>query len=476
MTANPSLGTIPENVALRLGPGVLWLRAGDRTTGYYCNWSGPSPPMTFSPEETGALECLATGATRAEIRAHTNIGASQLECLLAKLHAWGSGALGWQHADEAQAVHDHNRTIELDRLRDIGLAMTAREDENARFHQFELVDPQLQFDQIETTISHAFRTPHPALDDRSYGEAFCDWLVESGRIQPGCRLIEIGCGLGYFANAILDRLAAGWPDIYDTLTYTLFDLSSELQSAQKSNCARHRDKVRFELGNIENHRFEDGRFDLVLSNEVIADLSVATVSIDNVENLTPKTEAERIAVEYQIECVPVALGGRSVAILNVGAIRMLRNIARCMAASGHAVITEYGTFGASPKAVQFSNHKEFTVHFGQLRHVARKLGFHPYLDTMGNAVGFGRGCETVRLEALRTLSECLLPDLGRDPLPMLAFWPDALEQALGGIYDDISNLRFLPLSHPESFSPFRFELMALSTQSPPAAADRCDVG
>ncbi len=461
MAAHSADCGIPKSAAIKLDPAVLWLRTADGATGYCCDRSGPLQPLKIDSEQLVAIERLAGGTTMAVLRRDTKLDQGALEHLLAKLDSWGGGALKWQDGDNVRALKDHRRNIELLRLRDIHAAMSAKAGDNEHFHERELGNAHAQFDLIETTISHAFRLAHPALGDRSYGEAFCDWLVEGDRIRSGCRLIEIGCGLGYFANAILDRLATRWPDIYGSLTYTLFDLSPELQAAQKEQCARHHDRLRFLQGNIENYQFGDERFDLVISNEVIADLSVANVSISNLENQSPETEAERLAVDFQLNCVPVKLGGKSVAILNVGAIRMLQNIAGCMAKGGQAVITEYGTFGQSPKAVHFSNHKEFTVDFGHLGQVADALGLCSELDTMGNAIGFDPRVETIRWEALRTLSDCLLPDLGLASVQTLAFWPKALKQALGSTYDRIGNIEFLSLDHPDSFSPFRFELMSL---------------
>lgn len=456
---------IPDDALFILNPAIIWLRDEFGSVGFYRIPGQSAPVRRFTMLETDILEHLSTGATKAEILNRFDVEPSALTRFMESLDIWGEGALRWQNKQESQALADHNRLIAAARLRDIAMAMAAKADENDQFHKAQLTDAQRQFDQIETTISHIFREPHVALDDRSYGQAFCDWLITSGQMKSSCKIIEIGCGLGYFAKAILDRLEAVYPDIYDGLSYTLFDLSPELQAAQKSNCSRHAGKTHFVSGNIETHDFEDQRFDLALSNEVIADLSVATISLDNIQSGSPQSEAEIIAQDYQLDCVPIAQGNQRLAVINFGAIKMLQNVDKCLNENGYAVVTEYGSLDQSPKAVRFSNHDEYTVHFGQLEQVAQQLGIYHNRGTMGDMIGFNSNCETIRMESLRTLCDCLLPYLGRQSLPVLAYTPVSLKDALGELMDRIGNLQFLRLDDPASFSPFRFELLSLSRAS-----------
>ncbi|NRD90748.1 hypothetical protein C8024_16800 [Sphingopyxis sp. BSNA05] len=423
------------------------------------------PVRRFSRRETEILDCLATGMVQNEIVEKLDITPSELAKFLESLNFWGKDVVRWRHPAGSQAAMHQKRLRQAARLRDMATAMTATVDANDIFHKTRLTEGNRQFDQIETTISHMFREPHIALDNRSYGEAFCDWLVANGRLKSPCRVIEIGCGLGFFANAIMDRLQMRYPDLYEGLSYTLFDLSPELQSAQKSNCGGHVEKTHFVSGNIESHDFGDQQFDLVLSNEVIADLNVATVSLDNVQRGTPQTDAETVVHRYRLNCVPITQGNKKVAVINFGAIKMLENIAKCLAKNGYAVVTEYGTRKRSPKAVKLTNHYEYTIHFGQLEQVSQHLGFQSDHGTMGDVIGFSANCETIHMKTLRTLSTCLIPYLGREALPVLAYTPASLEAALGDIIARIGNLQFLRLDDRASFSPFRFELLSLSSGS-----------
>ena len=453
---------IPCDALFILHPAVLWLRDASGSVGFFQASGRAGPVRRFTLLETEILDYLSVGATKTEILNRVEVEPADLMNFLDSLHMWSEGVLGWQDRDPAIAQADHQRLTAAARLRDIAIAMNANAGANDDFHRTELVDTQRQFDEIETTISHIFREPHIALDNRSYGQAFCDWLVISGRIGPSDKIIEIGCGLGFFANAILGHLEKTYPEIYASLSYTLFDLSPELQSAQKANCARHAGRIHFISGNIETYDFGKQSFDLALSNEVIADLSVATISLDNIRGGSPRSDAEILAHDFQLSCVPIAQGSKRMAVINSGAIKMLQNLDKCLDENGYAVITEYGSMGQSPKAVQFSNHAEFTVHFGQLEEVARQLGFTCNRGTMGDIIGYDADCKTIRLESFRTLCDCILPYLGRETLPVLAYTPASLEAALGGLAARIGNLQFRRLDDPESFSPFRFELLSLS--------------
>ena len=454
---------LAEDSIIRLNPAVVLLDNCDSTIGFYPQTTGTA--QLFSAEDSKILHCLKNSSSPLEINLQLGVNQSDFIEFVKKVQEWAPDAILSIESDLSVAQERHRLEIEAARLRDIWSAMSAEQNTNDVFHQTQLTDAYHQFNQIETTISHAFRERHLALAGRSYGEAFCDWLIENQHITPRCNLLEAGCGIGYFANAILNRLLEKRPDIYNTLSYTLFDISPELQSAQKFRCGTHLDKIKFTLGDIESHDFGNQKFDLIISNEVIADLSVAKISLGNVEQNRPQSVAESIACRYKLDCVPVKHGTDRVGIINTGAIRMLEKFQDCLSQNGIAVISEYGTYTASPKAVNFANHDEYTIHFGHMQQVARQLSFYTNINSMGDAIGFEPTCETITLTSLRTLSDYVLPHLGYKPLPVIAYTPASLKEALGELYSRLGNLQFLPLNHPYSFSPFRFEFMTLSRTS-----------
>ena len=462
MVDNTPCTTIADDAWLTFGEGVLWLEEPDAISIFTTGPDSTPKQAKFPADNAALLKAMEQGGSKIVLAKESGLSLTELDRIFSRLREWDAAALVCQNGDISVAEDAHRRAIEIARLRDIFTAMQSAVDTNATFHSQHLTDAEQQFDAIETTISHAYREPHVALNGKTYGMAFCDWLVESGRLRPGCRLLEIGCGLGYFAKAILDRLASAHPDIYCSLSYTMFDLSPELQAAQQRNCASHSDRLRFMTQNIETHDFGEERFDLILSNEVVADLSVATVDFANIAASSPQTEAEALACPYQLDCLPIMVGSQKKAVVNVGAIKMLQNVAKAMAPSAHAVITEYGTNGHSPKAVTFANHNEFTVDFGHLARVGHALGLWADRETMGDMLGFDAQAQTISMTSLQTLNRALLPYCGKAVLPTLAYTSETLRDALGNMLAQIGNIGFLPLSAPNSFSPYRFEVLTLS--------------
>jgi len=454
---------IPGDAIMRLNPAILWLYGEDGSTGFYYHPDHAIPARNFTIQQTAIMERLANAATQQEILADINVSAAELADFLNDLTSWITDAIAWQDAEIPDAQARHRRHMEATRLRDIWTAMQAQRGENLKFHQTQLNDSNRQFDDVETTISHIFRNGHEALQGRSYGEAFCDWLLDNGHIGVGTQVMEVGCGLGYFADAILNRIAEKRPDIYKSLRYTLFDLSSTLQETQKRNMAAHATKVEFLQGDIETYDFGGRSFDLVISNEVIADLPVAEVCLENIQRAAPQTDAEKTVCKYDLDCAAVTKGSAKKALINIGAIRMVENLHDLLSERGCAVITEYGSLEASPKAVKFANHNEFTIHFGHLHEVSRHIGFTADIMNMGECIGFDANSATIRMEALRTLTHCLLPHLQKNKLPILAYTASSLKAALGEIDRKVGNVQFLPLNHPESLSPFRFKLLLLGS-------------
>ena len=243
-----NLQLLPQSSIICLNPAVILLDNNEGAIGFYPQTTGTA--RQFSADDSRILHCLKNASTPQEIISQAGINHSEFVEFIQEVQKWAPDAILSIESNLSVAQDRHRQETEAARLRDIWTAMSDEQSNNELFHQTQLADSYQQFDQIETTISHAFREPHTALAGRSYGEAFCDWLIDNQHIASHCRVLEVGCGLGYFANAVLTRLLERRPDIYSTLSYTLFDLSSELQSTQKSSCSTHLDRMNFTLGNI----------------------------------------------------------------------------------------------------------------------------------------------------------------------------------------------------------------------------------
>ncbi|MBM4395498.1 MAG: class I SAM-dependent methyltransferase [Deltaproteobacteria bacterium] len=280
--------------------------------------------------------------------------------------------------------------------------------------------PMDRFDVDETTLSHLFRDPHPALGGRTYGEALLDVLAAAGAIGPaGGRVLEVGGGTGALAAGVIRAFAARWPDGVPRLSWTIIDLSPALREFQAAALADLPVRVRFVEGDAEvaNPGEADhggARFDLLLCNEVIGDLSALLLTRD---------EAADVLAGRAVEGVPAADADvlrRHPALLapedlpdefrlNVGAFRLVEIAARRLAPGGTAWISEFGDEHRFPVLSDHLDHPEFSIHFGHLRRVAADEGFEVRYGEVPDLLGLRPGVEVLattrgQFQALRALA------------------------------------------------------------------------
>lgn len=199
------------------------------------------------------------------------------------------------------------------------------------------LSPKERFDEVETTMSHLLRRPHPALGGRSYGAALFRALKARGYL-PRPKVLEVGAGAAFVSTAFASES--------DTpLDYTFVDLSRRLLDFQRSKLK----SARAICADMEQLPFRSSSFDgLVLANEVIADL-------------------------------PITKGPDGTPI-NSGAYRFVDELWRVLSATGAACLTEFGG-DFRPSGVRLSGafgrgeHVEHSIHFGELEARCRSLGF-----------------------------------------------------------------------------------------------------
>ena len=289
------------------------------------------------------------------------------------------------------------------------------EDATRAHHREDRLSARRRFDEVECTISHLFRWPHPALGGRRYGEALLQGIAALG-IGPGqSGVIEIGGGAGHIAEAAL-RGDAG---VFSRARWTSLDLSPALLAAQRLRLREGgHDRFRGLRGDALDLPLRPRSVDgLVLANEVIADL-------------------------------PVAFGR------NTGAVRLVHELGRVLLPGGAAVLTEFGgDFDPGPVRLYTTlgkgEHTEWSIDFRALRAAAQEAGLevqelplHQLLD-----VDLGMRCASYTdLWRLRRFARCevfaapadevrrrypLLSRLLQLELPALGSprWPDASAKA-----------------------------------------------
>ena len=220
------------------------------------------------------------------------------------------------------------------------------EDPTRAHHRSDALPARRRFDEVECTLSHLLRFPHPALRGRRYGEALLQGIAARDIAAGPGGVLEIGGGAGHIAEAAW-RGDAG---PFTGSRWISLDLSPALLDAQRRRAfgigADPRSVPRGPHGCWSGVRGDAVALPvrtrsfrgLILANEVLADLAVR----DGV---------------------------------NTGAAELVREIARALAPGGAAVLTEFGG-DFLPAPVQLTGglgtgeHTEWSVDFRHLRATA----------------------------------------------------------------------------------------------------------
>lgn len=254
------------------------------------------------------------------------------------------------------------------------------------YYQSEVSDADAQFDHQETTLSHLFRRPHPALRGRTYGEALIDnlrrrWSFGAGGGEGAggtMKILEVGGGLGWVARAVTEALQKLGTEV----TYHIQELSPALAAAQRENTAGLPVTV-FE-GDVLTSDLPGDDYDLVISNEMVGDLTA--IRVNHAQLGLGEGEIDDDAFEAGLDTLGVAgeLVKKHVVpigdapdpfYLNVGAWQLVERLWDVIKPGGHAIITEFGELGRYPILSTQLDHPELSIHFGHLTIVARSVGF-----------------------------------------------------------------------------------------------------
>jgi SAM-dependent methyltransferase len=335
-----------------------------------------------------------------------------------------------------------------------------------RYYESEVADAERQFRETETTLSHLLRMPHPLLGGATYAERLTDALITQGLLRaPGAgealSILEIGAGLGHLAQGVLSRLRERHPALFAAARYTILDLSPTLRAAQARRLAAASllDKVTWLGANAEHIELPESSFDLVLSNEVIGDLtnvklsrellglddehspaeSYAAWSAETAERLGPTGRVLR-AYSIDLSDSPAEF------FFNVGSVELLERIARALRPGGGAFLSEYGERSRYPIAGTHLDHIEFSIHFAPLLQVAERLGLSASLHPVQELIGLERSALT--LATTRTYFSSLRAMLlaaGRE-LDKVAYTREMFEDLIRGAFEleHLGDLRFHP--------------------------------
>jgi SAM-dependent methyltransferase len=240
------------------------------------------------------------------------------------------------------------------------------------YHLEDITDGETHFDDRETTVAHALATPHPSLGGRPFGQALFDTLKARDQVPDSGLIVEVGCGTGEMAASFW--MQAGSP----SRRYLRVDLSPELLRTQR----RRAPDTSGILADGTRLPLRDGSVDLLLCNEVMADL--AAVPWD------PGTAAEGAAAEVAERVGRYALSvptGGGPTLFNLGAWKLVEEVARVLRPGGYGWLTEFGDLDQTPEEARQLDHPEVSIHFGHLLRIAEALGLEATCHLMAEFLG-----------------------------------------------------------------------------------------
>jgi len=258
----------------------------------------------------------------------------------------------------------------------------------------EVGDARAQFDEVETTLSHLFRVPHPALGGRTYGQALVDHLAARELLPiERIRVLEVGAGLGFVAQAVHAALRARGLEV----DYEIVELSPALAAAQRERLAGL--GVRWREGDILELELPQGAYDLIVSNEMIGDLPAIQLTHEQAGiGADPPTQAAclealgepgRLAAALKLE-----LGDAPDPFyLTWGAYAFLERAASALAAGGTLFVSEFGDLGRHSRLSTHLDHPELSIHFGLYADAARALGLEAEVEFVMDLLDMHRDLE-----------------------------------------------------------------------------------
>jgi hypothetical protein len=265
------------------------------------------------------------------------------------------------------------------------------------YYQHGVENAEAQFDHQETTLSHLFRRPHPALDGRTYGETLVAGLAERGLLPEsgGIGVLEVGGGLGWVARAVTEALQARGLEV----DYHILELSPALAEAQRKNTAGL--PVTVHAGNVLTSEWPLAAPRLFIANEMIGDLPAVTIDhaalgMDKREDLEEE-EYERL---FQAGLDQMGVAGELVApeeaYLNVGAWQLVELLGQRLPPDGVALLTEFGDRTRYPVLSTQLDHPELSIHFGQLELIAKEVGLAPHFEFLMDFIKMRRDLQGMR--------------------------------------------------------------------------------
>jgi len=259
------------------------------------------------------------------------------------------------------------------------------------FHLHGIEEADWEFDQIEPTINHCYRFPHEALGGLNYGSRFCIATL-TPEVVPllahprQLNVLEVGGGTGSFARSFIKQ-ASNLDGA--SVSYHILDLSPALMESQRKVLAEFLPESRHFQQDATEFDLTGHTFELIISNEVIADFPVA--SVERVANESEgKAGGSRTwqgdGAHYVHKYDLAVKDAPDCFLVNAGAFRFVERAWKHLTPGGTLIVSEYGAVQRYPARSFHLNHDEYSIHFGHLAACAAKVGFECRLLTLKDFV------------------------------------------------------------------------------------------
>jgi len=226
----------------------------------------------------------------------------------------------------------------------------------------------------ELTLSHLLRHKNSFIG-MPYGDRIIKALSEKKLIRKNMRVLEVGFGLGNIAKAFSQ---------IEDIIYIGLDCSKNLAKECISKISGD-ERFNFILADILKPPFLDKKFDLIICNEVLADLPTVVDMHKNAKQTKELSkedreiykDALRMLKEYSLvdKKTPETFN------FNYGAVRFIEIVKGLLNEKGACLIIENSCENKTKYATQWParmgmiGHDEYNVKFSWLVKVGKKLGF-----------------------------------------------------------------------------------------------------
>ncbi len=336
------------------------------------------------------------------------------------------------------------------------------------FHLLGIDNASWEFDFVEPTINHGFRFPSEALGGLDFGGRFCvstlrpdvlPRLGESDRLE----VLEVGGGTGTFARSFIAQAnrTSGL-----SLNYHILDLSPVLMESQSEQLAGLSRPLQHFQQDATEFDLPGRNFDLIISNEVIADFPVAPVN--RIRNDIGSCKWDGPGVSYLEKYDLAAEDAPDSFLINIGALRFLERAWEHLAPGGTFIVTEYGSESAYPVQAYHLNHEEFSIHFGHLQKCAQRIGFKSRLLTLRDFLEIDD--QIFVLDGQEEQILCLNHVFGKygRPLPFALITEREFRARYGQLGEELglTGVTFSPLVNGFHFGPRLEQFMVLVMNKP----------